>query len=404
MLRCTIASLALALFLCAPPASLAQSNYHTLYKFTGGSDGAGGGQLVADRAGNLYGPVGTADYHGSIFKLTPQPSGSWSESIIYTFKRAEVGSNPLILDGVGNLYGTTYSGGTGSGSVFELTPRPSGMWSMKVLYEFCSQKHCIDGGLPRSGMIFDEAGNLYGTTMFGGGSGCGVVFQLSPNGDGSWTETVLHTFDRIDGAEPFGGLTFDRSGNLYGTTTSGGAYNYGTVFELVAGPDGTWTENLLHDFEGSDGAGPGATLAIDSFGNFYGTTESGGKGCNGIGCGVVFELSPGTAGWNEETLFRFNGADGVGPYTGVVLDLAGNLWGSTFGGGNGHCLGGGCGVVFKLIIPASAGAWHETVVHTFADDPGSSGSGLIVGQSGAFYGTTVGDQTTTFGSVFEINP
>jgi beta-xylosidase len=217
---------------------------------------------------------------------------------------------------------------------------------------------------PVSAVIFDAAGNLYGTTRLGGSYYNGTVFRLVPQPDGKWKETVLHNFGNgKDGSGPVS-LIFDAAGNLYGTTTTGGAYESGchgggcgTVFELSPGYDGKWTERVLHSFgKGTDGVFPSGSLIFDAVGNLYGTTWTGGahsSACSGQGCGTVFQLIPGTNGkWTERVLhsFNHNGRDGNGPDSSLIFDPAGNLYGTTrFGGTYGSSCGGlGCGTVFQV--------------------------------------------------------
>src|ERR1019366_934096 len=209
----------------------------------------------------------------------------------------------------------------------------------KVLYSFIHNG--TDGGFPQAGLIFDAAGNLYGTTSEGGTSsscsgGCGTVFELTPTAGGGWTEKVLHNFNSngTDGANPYAGLIFDAAGNLYGTTTVGGTYYYGTVFELTPTAGGGWTEKVLHSFNynGTDGNNPQASLTIDAAGNLYGTTSGGGT--YGNYKGTVFELTPAAGGdWTETVLHNFVGPDGAAPLAGLIFDAAGNLYGTTSGGG-----------------------------------------------------------------------
>jgi hypothetical protein len=251
-----------------------------------------------------------------------------------------------------------------------------------------------------------------------------VVFQLTPNSDGSWTENVLHSFPRDHrggGAGPQGGVIFDQSGNLYGTTVFGGDTNCGAgagcgvVFELSPKADGGWSEKVLHHFtDGWGGVFPGAGLILDQQGNLYSTTQQGGNPSQcvgeGVGCGVVFELSAKADGsWSEKVLHHFTGGrDGGISFSGVIFDQAGNLYGTTAWGGNlNYCTGkgvsGGCGVVFKL-VPNSKGGWNETVQHRFIHHPGTHGVSMIFDEAGNLYGMTQGDGVTTFGSVFELTP
>ena len=408
------------------PGAWAQSKYKTLYKFSGGKDGksphAG---LIFDQAGNLYGTTSGGGAHGggTVFNLTPNADGSWRESVLYNFcSRTNCGDGALpqaglIFDQVGNLYGTTSgSGAHGGGTVFNLTPNADGRWRESVLYNFCSLTNCGDGESPLASLIFDQAGNLYGTTWLGGAQGEGTVFRLAPNADGSWTESVLHNFCSFelcsDGSEPFASLIFDQAGNLYGTTFSGGAHDEaGTVFKLAPNADGSWTESVLYNFcsrtNCGDGELPSAGLIFDQAGNLYSTTYAGGAHVEG----TVFKLTPNADGsWRESVLHRFcsrtNCGDGAVPHASLIFDQAGNLYGTTaYGGDLSSCNSGpGCGVVFKL-VPNSNGGWNERVLHTFADHPGAQPFAPLISDVAAnLYGTTEGDGTTTFGSVFEITP
>jgi uncharacterized repeat protein (TIGR03803 family) len=224
----------------------------------------------------------------------------------------------VIFDAAGNLYGTTrYGGANINVTVFELSPGAGGTWKEKVLYSFCSAIGCADGSYPWAGLIQDAEGNLYGTTAYGGATGYGTLFELSPGAGGTWTETVLYDFCSlsgcVDGTHPFAGLIFDSAGNLYGTASSG--IEEGVAFELSPGAGGVWTETVLHSF-GSQGDGhfPAASLVFDEAENLYGTTAYGGAN-NG---GAVFELSPGAGGtWTETVLYSFaENKDGANPYSG----------------------------------------------------------------------------------------
>ena len=262
------------------------------------------------------------------------------------------------------------------------------------LYNFTGQS---DGNSPWAGVIFDSQGNLYGTTQYGGATNSGVVYKLSPpsGGSGPWTETLLHTFMGTgDGQNPFfAGLILDVKGNLYGTTVNGP----GVAFQLSPPSSGTgpWTETVLHTFGGgSDGGAPYSGVIIDVQGNLYGTALFGGDltQCSGAGCGVVFKLSPpgvGNASWTETVLYTFSGgSSGAGPVGGLVFDSQGNLYGTTRGGGNAAC---SCGVVFELSPPGGGtGPWSETVLYAFSGNDGYSPYGnLVFDSAGKIYGTTV---------------
>lgn len=400
------------------PGAWAQSNYKTLHRFTRGKDGifpsAG---LVFDQAGNLYGTAFAGGNEGCyfgngcglVFKLVPIADGSWMESVLYSFTGlGNDGANPqggLIFDREGNLYGTTRLGGAhNSGTVFKLQPNPDGSWVESVLYGFTGGK---DGGTPYAGLMFDPAGNLYGTTYSGGANKAGTVFKLRPHTGGNWTESVLYSFCSLpgcaDGSGPWGGLISDQGGNLYGTT-----WGYeGAVFRLEPHPGGNWTESVIYSFCSlnlcGDGAYPMAALILDSAGNLYGTASLGGVAG---GHGVAFELTPDAdRTWSEKVLRDFTSdEDGSYPEASLMFDVAGNLYGTTVGGGDYRSCNGGCGVVFKL-IPDSNGRWNETVLHRFLDQPGVGPvAGVIFDAAGNLYGTTYGDYIPSFGSVFEIMP
>ncbi len=382
----------------------AASKYKTLHAFTG-TDGVYPNLTVTfDAAGNLYGAAcsGGAYGYGVVFKLAPQPDGSWTESALRQFNGSADGSCPiggLIFDAAGNLYGVTNQGGVhGSGVVFKLVHSSSGSWAESVLYAFTGS---ADGSYPDCPLIFDAQGNLYGTVVYAGSYGWGAVFKLTPNSDGTWAESVLHAFTGgTDGGHPVTGLIFDLSGSLYGTTYWGGASGNGTAFKLTPNANGGWDESLLHTFTGGmDGAYPSGWLIFDAVGNLYGTTDVGGA----YGDGVVFKIAPtSSGGWQETVLHQFTGGIVGGRAwggCGLALDQAGNLYGQRWNGG-----AYGYGVVFKL-APTSSNTWKETVLHAFKDAPGALPDGGVTwNAAGSLYGTTSGDGSTTFGSVFEITP
>jgi uncharacterized repeat protein (TIGR03803 family) len=327
------------------------------------------------------------------------------EKVLYRFSGND-GYNPdagLIFDASGNLYGTTYNGGANNyGVVFQLTRTADGKWTEKVLYNFCSDNSCADGGHPAGALTLDVAGNFYGTAIFGGSGGCwcGVVFRLSPGASGTWVYNVLHSFTGKDGWEPDGDLIFDTAGNLYGTTAYGGAFygsgsnGWGTVFELMPGAGGQWTEQVLHSFnnDGKDGTFPYGVV-FDAQGRLYGTTVGGGDtgpACGGEGCGTVFELRPGAhGGWTERVVHNFRtGCSGSNPGSSLIFDAAGNLYGTTLYGGVAGCgSGAGCGTIFKL-IPGANGRWGATVLHRFRQHEGFFPGNLIFDAAGNLYGMT----------------
>jgi uncharacterized repeat protein (TIGR03803 family) len=364
--------------------------------------------------------------------VTITPATGQTERVLHTFANTSGGQAPnanLIFDSSGNLYGVTEFGGNASchfqggpattcGTVFELSPTSGGGWKETVLHDF---GHDNDGGEPRGGLIADAAGNLYGTAFYGGTGycedgfgtlvGCGVIFKLTPAADGAWTETILHDFldNGTDGSHPQSNLTFDSSGNLYGMTYIGGAYDLGTVFELTPKPAGIWTERVLHSFNlnGTDGFFPEGGLVFDASGNLYGTTPTGGA----YNQGTVFELkSIAGGGWSEEVLhsFQVNGADGFFPDAGLAIDAAGNLYGTTFYGGvYGEPACGGCGGTSFAMIPTQGGGWTETILYSFGNgnDAAIPAASLTIDADGNLYGTTVAGGAYDYsGAAFELSP
>ncbi len=396
----------------------------TLHNFMGGLDGSNPvTSPFVDSAGNVYGTTSELDpidppgifTGGTVYKLTPGSGGTWTESVLnFTATDGYTPDSDMIFDSAGNLYGTSvYGGAYGQGAVFELSPAKGGTWTSKLLYSFASTP---DGANPYGQLVFDGAGNLYGTTYVGGTSancgpvsaGCGTVYRLSPSSNGTWTEQVLYSFQGplTDAFWPQAGLAIDGDGNLFGTTTGGGTNNTGTAFELSPNGSG-WTESLIHSFIGNgDGLYPRAGMIWDSAGNLYGTTYEGGDADNGAG--TVFKLSPGSDGaWTESVLYSFGSTQigGSGPIAGVVFDKLGNLYGTTLWGGAGA--GYGFGVVYRLTLNSS-GKWFQTVLHSFGV---STGDGehpecdLVFDEFGNLYGTTSGGGLGEFeGTVFELSP
>lgn len=326
-----------------------------LHDFGKGNDGAQPcASVTLDPTGNLFGTAISGGTYGlgAVFELTPNIHGGWTEKVLYSFNSTgSSGYSPgvsLVLDASGNLYGTTRLGGAyGQGTVFELSPSTDGVWAQQILHSFNSG--VLDGVYPVASVTFDAAGHLYGTTSAGGTRGGGTVFQLSSTTAG-WTESILHNFiiDGTNGSTPEANLVIDAAGNLYGTTTFGGAYHKGAVFELTSTVSG-WTEKVLHSFDpnGTDGFSPYAGVVLDSTGNLYGTTPNGGS--NWVG--VVYKLAPGSNGhWTETILhsFRANGIDGTSPFWGVTLDTLGNLYGTTTDGGA-YSNSGNSGTVYEVI-------------------------------------------------------
>jgi len=390
-LRGALALAALAALLLVAPRPAQANTEIVLYNFTGASDGLyPEASLISDGAGNFYGTTllgglgcpGNQYGCGVVFEISPNGSGGWNETVLHSFSGPPDAANaflsPVIFDKSGNLYGTTEFGGTYNwGAVFQLTPEGT-YWAENILYSFTGG---TDGGHPAAGLIMDTAGNLYGTgseyllpgnvyelspsdggwteqviyqapawgglTMAPSGSiyGCTgtTVFELSPNGNGGWNPTVIHTFAGSpgDGTSPNCYLVLDKAGDLYGTTGAGGATNNGTVYKLSPRRNGQWAEKILHSFAGGkDGANPVGGVTLDRHGNIYGTTAIGGS----KNAGTVFELAVhGKPHYKYRVLWTFTGTDGANPYSAPVLDSACNLYGTAASGGSNAA-----GVVFEV--------------------------------------------------------
>jgi uncharacterized repeat protein (TIGR03803 family) len=389
------------------PAAAQQES--VLFSFVGNQKSATGplAGVIFDASGNLYGTTnGGGNGTGTVFELTPAVGGGWTEKTLYSFGVSGSGDGNypvagLVFDTAGNLYGTTQAGGSGCnapgcGAVFELTPTAQGGWTETILHSF--QANGTDGNEPQSGLVLDAQGNLYGTTLLGGASNVGTVYELTPATDGGWKEEILHSFDYSRGGRnPSAGLTFDASGNLYGTTSGNYIFPEGTVFELTPTAGGGWPAKLLHAF-GENSGFEMSGLIFDLAGNLYGTTDNGGY----QGVGTAFELSPQAGGvWTAKILYSFhrNGTDGESPATGVIIDTAGNLYGTTEGGGLHND-----GTVFEL-SPTTRGAWAEKILHNFDFTDGFfPDAPLILGASGHLYGTTFLGGANSGGEVFEVTP
>ena len=364
--------------------------------------------LVMDSAGALYGTTtqGGDLNSGTVFRLVPTGS-EWSETVLYSFTSGADGSQPyngVTLDPHGNLYGTTVTGGTGMaceggcGVVYKLTRGPGDTWTQRVLYNF---KGGDDGSGPGAGLTFDRRGNLYGMTPTGGAYGLGVIYRLSPNGAGGWTQSVIHAFTGgDDGSSGSAGRLLLHAGSLYGVATVGGTYGKGTAFKLTPAAAGSWTFQTLYAFKGPpDGGLPYGAVVRDSQGRLYGTTYY--DGANGFG--VVYRLTPTDSGpWDGEVLYSFQGgSDGGFPISHVNLDADGHLYGTASEGGAQGC---NCGTVFRLTHDGP-GQWHYDVVQAFT---GSNGkypyNGLVAAPGGKLYGATVHGGDDDDGVVFEVSP
>jgi uncharacterized repeat protein (TIGR03803 family) len=382
-----------------------------LHSFNGPGDaGLPAGGLVMDKAGNLYGmsTFGGEYGVGAVYEL----SAHGNEHVLYSFNpNVGDGGEPegsLIFDDHGNLYGATNAGGSGlSGTVFELTPQGGGLWSERILHSF--KPNPPDGYQPYAGLVFDKAGNLYGTTSEGGSGpcshGCGVVYELSPKAGGVWAAKVIYSFNGFptDGQTPAASLVVDAAGNLYGTTVAGGTvsqYQSGTVFELSPNGSGGWTEKILHSFSatGTEGYNLDGSVALDSTGNIYSTTNSGGS----YGYGTLFELSPSAGGWTETILHNFGAAgDGRTPESGVIFDASGNLYGTVSVDGD-NSKGPNYGSVYEM-SPSADGIWNESILFSFDGNDGYAPNfGVILDSQGNLYGTTEYGGVYSSGTVFEI--
>jgi uncharacterized repeat protein (TIGR03803 family) len=391
-----------------PTGAVHATGFSVLYHFCSQANCSDGrwpyAGLISDQAGNLYGTTGAGGAIcrlygcGTVFRLTPDGK----EKVLHAFTAERDGSGPyggLIADGVGNLYGTTGSGGSkgcggidfGCGTVFRVGPGGK----EKVLYRFRGEN---DGAYPLAGVVADKKGNLYGTTSDGGGGtqcvvqfgGCGTVFRIDPQGN----ETILYAFaGGSDGANPMASLVIDKAGNLFGTTAYGGNMSActlgaspgcGTVFEITT----EGAEKTLYAFKGGDkdGWSPVANLTEDNSGNLYGTTEAGGStsACNGVGCGIVFKIVPdGT----ETVLYDFTGgSDGAHSAAGLLRDKKGILYGTTQAGGIG-----GQGTVFKLSANGK--------LSVLTGEVGAPVANLLAGPNRLLYGTT---EFGADGTVFQV--
>jgi uncharacterized repeat protein (TIGR03803 family) len=375
-----------ALLVAARPAQAQTEN--VIWNFTGSPDGASPYSSVTLNDGNFYGTsyLGGLNNDGAVYEVSPNGTGGYTEQVIYNFcseTNCADGENPsfanLVFDSNGNIYGSTYNGGAnGDGVVFKLTPS-GGAWVETVLYSFAGSP---DAANPIAGLIWDASGNLYGTSYNGGTNNIGTVWELSPNGSGGWTETVVASLSEIDA-----GLTINSAGDIFGTTNN-------TVFELT--PNGTGGYNAaktLSTFSssGAKGTGPEGTLVIDGSGNLYGTTRAGGKYANG----TVYKLTLGAKGtYTESILCSFDTA-GVTPYGGVILDGSGNLYGATkLGGKNSN------GMVYELVAPK----YTQKVLMALNGENGSEPVDSLLLSGGYLYGTTSDGGSDGNGAVFVVNP
>jgi uncharacterized repeat protein (TIGR03803 family) len=367
-------------------------DFTLVHSFAGGAtDGATPyGSLVRDASGNLWGTTnsgGTSD-EGTIFMI----DGGGTLTVVHSFTGgASDGARPhvaLILDGAGNLYGTTYSGGTSNdGTVFTIDAAVS---TFTVLHSFAGNP--TGGAHPEASLVLDGAGNLYGTTSYGGAADTGAVFTVTTAGTGF---AILHSFawGGTEASHPYPSLVLDGSGNLYGTTYAGGHSSSGVIFTLKTDGSGF---TVLHSFAGgeADGANPYGALVLDGSGNLYGTTSGGGAS----GEGTIFTITTGGTGFTVLHSFAGGDADGANPYGALVLDGSGNLYGTTSGGG-----ASGEGTIFTITTGGSGFA----VLHSFAGgttDGATPKAGLLFDGSNILYGTTSSGGASGVGTIFKVQP
>ncbi len=397
---CITLSILFALIVLRFPSAQAQT-FQVIHTFTSGGDGAAPqAGLTIDKAGSFYGTASAGGVgFGTVFKLT-QKNSAWIFNPLYSFTGGNDGAGPvapLVLGANGTLYGTTETGGNYSfGTVYNLRPSATACksalcpWTETVLYGFRGWPN--DGQYPTAGVVFDQAGNIYGTTRNGGTGGCdiyhqlgcGVVYELMASG-GGWAENVLYSFQGNVGAWPNGRVVFDKAGNLYGVCVFCGPYicssgigTGGSVYELTPSGSG-WTGKALYGFtDGSDGGYPAGGLIFDASGNLYGTTQGNGSG----GGGTAFELTPASGSWRFNTIYSFAGSGLAGPLDNLVIDPAGNLYGTTYGDGIY-----GYGSVFTLT--PSNGSWTYTSLHDFTggNDGALPYGDVVFDGNGNLYGT-----------------
>jgi uncharacterized repeat protein (TIGR03803 family) len=319
--------------------------------------------------------------------------------IIYSFGGDEDGEyldTDVAIDAAGNLYGTSVLGGdVGGGTVWELSPAPGG-WTHTVLYSFTGG---TDGGEPYKGVTLDRAGNLYGTAVTGGSGscegGCGVVYKLTNSG-GVWSQEVIHAFTGADGSGAGSRVTLDSHGNVYGMTPTGGAFGLGTIYEVQPKSQGGWKFRVIHDFTGGrDGSSGSAGKMILRNNQLYGAATTG-----GAGHGVIFQMKQNSAGgWNFKTLYTFQGApDGSFPYGALLFGAQNHIYGTTYYGGTN-----GLGTVYDLT--QSGGSWTGQVIYSFGagQDGNSSISNLVSDPSSNLYGTT-SEGGLGSGTIFQLTP
>jgi uncharacterized repeat protein (TIGR03803 family) len=390
-------------------AGMAQAREKVIFTFNGTQGLNPSAGLVSDSAGNFYSTVsGGIGNCSKVYELSPNSDGTYTETVLYTFQNCnQTGNYPvgtLSLDKKGNLYGALYgfASADGSGAVYELLKQTNGTFSYRVLHNFGGN----EGG-PYGDFAWDSAGNMYGATSHDSTTFDGEVFELSPQSNGTWKESVLVTFPTSAGVgDPAGSVVLDSQGNLYGATFYGtGGYDgssRGGIYELSPQAGGSWKFTLLYNFTtASKSQFPESRLTFDSSGNLYGTAQGSSF------YGSVFEVSPVSGGkWTATTLHSFTaGNDGADPAGNLVFDTKGNLYGVAYDGGSG-CNRNLCGVVYKL-TPQSGGGYAESIEHPFesATDGSIPYGTLLLGNDGNLYGTTEhGGSRYGYGTVYQIAP
>ena len=428
----------------ALPSSAAASQFKVIYSFCQKANCADGeapyAGLVRDMSGNLYGTTdaGGAANSGTVFELTRDAKDSkWTHRVLHSFckkpscKDTFASLAPLVIDVAGNLYGMTIAGQNSDspGIIFKLSPNADrSNWKLTILHHFCTKTGCTDGlvgytGLSYAGAAtgapYDGTSPLYSVSTLGGVNYGGLVYELKPEPDkGKWSYKVIHSFctngNCSDGDGPYGSLIVDAAGNLYGTTWAGGGSGGGTVFKLAPNAHKTkWTESVLYSFcaleNCTDGELPYSTVLMDASGSLFGTAAYGGASCgNADGCGVAFKLVKSGGAWRQSVLYQFcsktNCTDGNEPASSTLMDTTGNLFGTTiYGGGNNIDKSGqGGGTVYRLNTTLSV--LHSFCAETNCADGEYPSGDLISDDLGSIFGTTQLGGAHDAGTVYEITP